>query len=341
MKIKRKPKKKVVMSFGIQSLKKNKGKIGVSKQFKLKVPSYLTSHSRPHSLRKFVANKKRLNRMDKSSVIPSLMIGKPKYISKKNLSWPQAKRRYPLMNPYRDTDRDGVKNIFDCRPFDKKKQGWAHEGHTFNREETTHVRMMSPEKFLRTTRVEAHTRNMRNLKDPYASPGTMAASANQEDYEKSVLNKENIEKLKKVIRSSKGKMEVPYLLYDKQGRPTGHEGRHRAKAAEEQGVKLIPVTIGRKLKGDDYRDWEDTRERGGAKKDWKKELEHEEEVISSKSADIPIQQQREYGESKPEVLKDYEEVEEIVEDETYDVDDSDDKTLDYKEEEETKEEEDD
>jgi len=42
------------------------------------------------------------------------------------MSWTQAKRRYPKLSPLGDADRDGVKNRFDCRPFDRKKQGWVH-----------------------------------------------------------------------------------------------------------------------------------------------------------------------------------------------------------------------
>jgi len=40
----------------------------------------------------------------------------------KNLSWPQAKSRFPLMNPFGDADKDGVKNFKDCKPFDIKRQ---------------------------------------------------------------------------------------------------------------------------------------------------------------------------------------------------------------------------
>jgi len=36
----------------------------------------------------------------------------------KNLSYPQAKRRYSGLSPFGDWDRDGRVNIFDCRPFD-------------------------------------------------------------------------------------------------------------------------------------------------------------------------------------------------------------------------------
>ena len=48
---------------------------------------------------------------------------KKRKIAKTNMTWPQAKVRYPKMNPFRDTDRDGVPNFMDCRPFNKKKDG--------------------------------------------------------------------------------------------------------------------------------------------------------------------------------------------------------------------------
>lgn len=43
-------------------------------------------------------------------------------IPKKNLSFHQAIRRYPNMSIFKDTDKDGVVNMFDCKPFNKKKQ---------------------------------------------------------------------------------------------------------------------------------------------------------------------------------------------------------------------------
>ena len=55
-------------------------------------------------------------------------IFKPKVpIRMKNLNWPQAKARFPLMKPYGDVDKDGVKNKFDCKPFNKRKQGFFHK----------------------------------------------------------------------------------------------------------------------------------------------------------------------------------------------------------------------
>lgn len=45
-----------------------------------------------------------------------------KHIPKKNLTWLQARRRYPKLNPFGDADKDGVMNIFDCKPFNRKRQ---------------------------------------------------------------------------------------------------------------------------------------------------------------------------------------------------------------------------
>jgi len=44
-----------------------------------------------------------------------------------NLSWEQAKKRFPGLNPYKDFDRDGVRNFRDCKPFDIRRQGKKHE----------------------------------------------------------------------------------------------------------------------------------------------------------------------------------------------------------------------
>jgi len=221
------------------------------------------------------------------------------------MSWTQAKAKYPMLSPFKDADRDGVKNWLDCKPFDKKRQGWAHSGKPGFRERTAHIKMMRPEKFLRTTYRETQNKSENSIK-----------KESFEKYKDRVLNKEwsgSIEELKNVIKDKRGKMEVPYLEYDEQGRPIGHEGRHRAAAAKELGVKLMPVTISRRLKPKDYRDWKNRREDLGAKEDWKKELENEDEVISSESADIPIKEQREYGEEKPEALKELD-AQELIDD---------------------------
>ncbi len=44
-----------------------------------------------------------------------------------NLSWPQAKARFPGLKPYGDADKDRVKNFRDCKPFDIRRQGKKHD----------------------------------------------------------------------------------------------------------------------------------------------------------------------------------------------------------------------
>jgi len=45
----------------------------------------------------------------------------------KNLSWKQAKAKYPSMKPYGDADNDGLKNFRDCKPLDWKRKGEEHD----------------------------------------------------------------------------------------------------------------------------------------------------------------------------------------------------------------------
>jgi len=48
-----------------------------------------------------------------------------KNIKKSNLLWSQAKVRFPGLSPYKDSDKDGVVNMLDCRPFDKRRQDFG------------------------------------------------------------------------------------------------------------------------------------------------------------------------------------------------------------------------
>ncbi len=103
--------------------KKKPQKVFLSAKF----PPYLTSHTKPQNLRKYVANKKRLGRMDNN---PFQAWGKPKSMPKKDMTWPQAKIRFPKLKPMVDTDRDGVINLLDCRPFDRRLQHVYYHGTT-------------------------------------------------------------------------------------------------------------------------------------------------------------------------------------------------------------------
>ncbi len=63
---------------------------------------------------------------EKSFFKPSV----PKRVT--NLNWEQAKRRFPLLNPYGDIDHDNVKNMLDCKPFNIKRQGKDHDEDEIN-----------------------------------------------------------------------------------------------------------------------------------------------------------------------------------------------------------------
>ena len=49
-----------------------------------------------------------------------------KTVSSKNMNWTQASRKYPSLPMFGDADGDGIYNGFDCKPFDKKRQGPEH-----------------------------------------------------------------------------------------------------------------------------------------------------------------------------------------------------------------------
>ena len=39
-----------------------------------------------------------------------------------NWGWDKIRAKYPYLKPFADYDRDGVPNIFDCKPFNRKKK---------------------------------------------------------------------------------------------------------------------------------------------------------------------------------------------------------------------------
>jgi len=48
-----------------------------------------------------------------------------KVTGKLNMSWQQAKIKFPKLSPFGDADKDGVQNWLDCKPFDKKFQAFG------------------------------------------------------------------------------------------------------------------------------------------------------------------------------------------------------------------------
>jgi len=210
-------------------------------------------------------------------------------IKKKDMNWKQAKKRYPRLHPFADTDKDKVRNYKDCKPFDIKRQGWAH-GNTVRKNGKVikgSIRMMTPDKFLRTSYHEQLQRDnfVAGMKKPEYKNFDKESMRNMQEY---TTDSDYIRKVKRAIKSKKEKVVLPKLIYGQKGRKefeeahdsysmektgqyyydtskerlnvgraslprkktatthsidTGHDGRHRAIAAKELGMKLIPVAV--------------------------------------------------------------------------------------------------
>jgi hypothetical protein len=59
----------------------------------------------------------------KTTVIKSHM-----HVTKKDMNWMQAKAKYKKLKPFTDNDHDGLMNMYDCKPFNKKKQDYLSTG---------------------------------------------------------------------------------------------------------------------------------------------------------------------------------------------------------------------
>lgn len=197
-----------------------------------------------------------------------------KNIKKKDLTWPQAQQRYPRMNPNGDADRDGKINMFDCRPFDKKRHGFQHQ-YSFSSVASKKIQTvkMPPELFLKTTYGEARRNTMRYAKTKeegnkmveenlggygrYKDDLTYGAGGVTHKYKYSgyvggepvmypAMKKETGIKKRIEGKDKYGKhVPVPMLEFDEDGNQKGHEGRHTALTAQRMGLQYIPVTIER------------------------------------------------------------------------------------------------
>jgi len=96
-----------------------------------------------------------------------------KRIRKKDLNYNQAKRRYPKLSPYIDTDGDGIINIFDCKPFDRKRRGPQHENQSdmakLLRERQEAAMSISEEEMMDDEEVESK-KNKKSKSNPKSKP---------------------------------------------------------------------------------------------------------------------------------------------------------------------------
>jgi len=155
-----------------------------------------------------------------------------------------------------DFDKDKVNNIMDCKPFNRKKQGFGEEAgvpivdypQSYGYKRTK--RMISPNEFL------DYTRQQSLLTTNWGKEKGYEYLQNPKTYEKAVIMPTNVARLKPIIKSSKGKMSVPWIE-TKRGVPVEHEGRHRAVAAREVGYSKIPVYFVETDKEYIGQNWED------------------------------------------------------------------------------------
>jgi len=177
--------------------------LGIDKKLKKMLASSSSSLNTPDSLRK-------------RGAIPSPSVFNKNMFNK------------PFNNMMGDWDKDGVNNIMDCKPNNFFKQGFGDEARVpivdypeqygYKKKKV----MMTPDEYMMKSRI-AHQWE-----------GT------PEQYEKSTVFPSNVEKLKPIIASKEGKMAVPWIE-TKRGKYYDQEGRHRAVAARQLGIKKIPV----------------------------------------------------------------------------------------------------
>ena len=72
-----------------------------------------------------------------------------KPIDRKKMNWAQAKWANPRLRPMGDWDNDGVKNQFDCKPMNRKRQHDLKPGEARYLEET-----LGPEGIVAMSREE-------------------------------------------------------------------------------------------------------------------------------------------------------------------------------------------
>ena len=99
------------------------------------------------------------------------------------------------------------------------------------------IKQISPNDFMEITRQES-------LKNIQKSGGKRDKNVeymyHPEKYEEVIIDKENVKRLKPALLSKRKIMAEPWIETRK-GEVVGHEGRHRAIAARELGMKIIPV----------------------------------------------------------------------------------------------------
>ena len=122
-------------------------------------------------------------------------------------------------NPFGDTDRDGVPNWFDCKPLNRKKQGWV------GKDDIREIKESESNKRLR-------------LKRGLTKIKTIDALEFKNKYEEQHSNKLdwNPDRLKQALKRNED--DAYPEVYFGSDKIEVSDGRHRISAAAERGQKI-------------------------------------------------------------------------------------------------------
>lgn len=99
-------------------------KINISKKI-----NFIPAQKKQSSITKRINSSLVPKQQSKSKFIPQVQFLSPypqkggKKVARKDMNWYQAKQRNPKLNPFGDADKDKVINMFDCHPYDPRKDG--------------------------------------------------------------------------------------------------------------------------------------------------------------------------------------------------------------------------
>lgn len=163
---------------------------------------------------------------------------------------------------FTDTDGDGVVDGLDCKPNDKtqhmafkEKSGVPIVDSPSDFGYSSRKVMMTPKMFMREARASNQAWDMtdeeyeKNTVTKYRYPEERDKAVNERGVDPKELDnyieykKEYMGKLSNAIKDKEPKVPTGYIEYDDRGFPKDHEGRHRAIAARDVGMKEIPVYI--------------------------------------------------------------------------------------------------